>query len=261
MKKILFINAMIILAMTAHSQNTGDRWAAFSKLTDQNKVKDAYSMLDNIRTEAITLNDRATLFRVEIETIRLKNTHDEDDLAGYRYADSISMQWNDAPYHNILCVAKGIILGQYLQSNSYKLSRRATVEEASDLDIEQWSEVDFKRKISSLFQQALNHEPQKLLHTPAADFDYLPSHSTKIDKKTTLADYLAQVILSHLSGSIEQYYELLEYNPKLLQCGRSFINQKIDIEDTLNGYYQKFRILQEIMRIHYAAPSPDYETL
>ena len=261
MKKILFINAMIILAMTAHSQNTGDRWAAFSKLTDQNKVKDAYSMLDSIRTEAITLNDRATLFRVEIETIRLKNTHDEDDLAGYRYADSISMQWNDAPYHNILCVAKGIILGQYLQSNSYILSRRATVEEASDLDIEQWSEVDFKRETTALFRQALSHEPQKLLHTPAADFDYLPSHSTKIDKKTTLADYLAQVILSHLSSSIEQYYELLEYNPTLLQCGRSFINQKIDIEDTLNGYYQKFRILQEIMRIHYAAPSPDYETL
>jgi Large extracellular alpha-helical protein len=260
-KKIIFINIIIILAMTAHSQNADDRWTAFAELTNHNKVKEAYSMLDDIRQEAITLNDRATLFRVEIETIRLKNEHEEDELAGYRYADSISMQWNDAPYYNILCVAKGFMLGQYVQFNRYKLSQRATIGDADNLDIEQWSESDFQREITSLFRQILRHEPQKLLRTPAAEFDYLPSQSTKIDKKTTLADYLAHVILSNLSGSNTQYFDLLEYNPKLLQCGRSFINQKIDIEDTLNGYYQKFRTLQEIMRMHYAAPSPDYETL
>ena len=37
-KKIIFINIIIILAMTAHSQNADDRWTAFAELTNHNKV-------------------------------------------------------------------------------------------------------------------------------------------------------------------------------------------------------------------------------
>ncbi len=215
MKRILLF-AILLVSVVSFAQDYNKEWKIILEKETEGEIKQAASLTDIIYKKA--KKDKNEPQAIKAFFFRAKYMQVIEEDAQYKIIKNIQDDIKDAPN-----ASKAILQSLYAQmlvkiynKNFYRINNKASIDNYDKEDYRQWSAVNFRNEINTVFTESL--EQKVLLYSiPLAQFDEIIDFAPEqIATNRPLFDFLAEQYLDYLLNTAYMYEDYYAKNIELL---------------------------------------------
>ena len=229
MKKLHFL--FLLVSTTIFGQNFNSDWDKVIAFENEDKIKSASEIVDDIYKKAIRNDDEVQIIKCFFYKSKYLQRVDENAQNKIIIDLTSKIKKISIPSKAILNLVYAKCLENYSQRYNYDLQRRTKIDSTASKNFKTWTSQDFYYEIDKAYKESLENENDiKNISIEKYEqiFDFL---SIEKFKRTTVLEYVLQENINHYkingTSSISSIMDEV-YKSALLGNSGTFVNLKLD---------------------------------